>query len=306
MKNRPEIIVCAVLLITALLTVNAEAAKTEAQLEFSNGYRVDDIDWNIAGNIFGTNPNILSELTWKDLEIYQIEAAGRIKIGRYLYMRTSLGYGWIFDGKNRDSDYLGNNRTLEFSRSNNNADDGEVFDASFGAGVQFEPGSGKFTVAPLGGISHHKQNLVMTDGYQTIPPYGPFPGLDSTYEAEWSGPWIGVDLSVDAIEKLRFRGRFEYHVAEYYAEADWNLRHDFAHPKSFEHEADGEGIIMSVGGTYRFDARWSVHLRGDYREWVAESGTDRTFFADGSVAVTRLNEVNWNSYAIMAGLLLNF
>ena len=43
-------------------------------------------------------------------------------------------YSWIFDGKNQDSGYAGGDRTLEFSRSNNNSDEGNMLDASFGIG----------------------------------------------------------------------------------------------------------------------------------------------------------------------------
>ena len=91
------------------------------------GYRIDQLDWNIAGNNAGTNPNILSELTWKDLEIYQVQFKPSVTLGnshrggvRY-HLRGMLGWGSIVDGSNQDSDYAGDNRTLEFSRSNNSA-----------------------------------------------------------------------------------------------------------------------------------------------------------------------------------------
>ena len=52
------------------LTKGAErniALTFETEFVFSAGYRKDELDWNIAGNINGNNPNILSELTWEDL-----------------------------------------------------------------------------------------------------------------------------------------------------------------------------------------------------------------------------------------------
>ena len=63
----------------------AQAKVTEyvrdASLDLSAGYRVDQLDWNIAGTISGTNPNIISELTWSDLEIYQLQLDGQIEVG---------------------------------------------------------------------------------------------------------------------------------------------------------------------------------------------------------------------------------
>ncbi|MEJ2314994.1 MAG: hypothetical protein P8Y85_09600 [Nitrospirota bacterium] len=119
------------------------------------GYRTDDFDWNIASDITGTQtPNILSELTWSDLNIFQVEAGVKAHVER-VYARGSLDYGWILDGDNQDSDYLGDNRTLEFSRSNNDAGDGNVFDASVGIGYKII--DNKLMVAPLVGYSYHNQ-----------------------------------------------------------------------------------------------------------------------------------------------------
>ena len=45
---------------------------------FSLGYRSDDFDWNIAGNtILGNYVNVLSELTWRNIEIYQVKLRNR-------------------------------------------------------------------------------------------------------------------------------------------------------------------------------------------------------------------------------------
>jgi len=294
--------------------------RLESELVLSAGYRVDGFDWNIAGDINGKNPNIRSELTWDDLEIYQLELYNKTIVREVFYLRGCLSYGWIMDGDNQDSDYLEDNRALEFLRSNNDADDGDTLDASLGIGYPFTFGSGFVGVTPLVGYSYHEQNLTMTDGKQTItwisldpdvpdgPPLGPFPGLDSAYDAEWKGPWVGFDLIFTSKDVHRHLAQveayvnLEYHWADYSAEADWNLRADFAHPKSFEHEADGHGIILSAGWNVVWSDHWALNANFDYQDWSTDHGTDRTFFSDGSVEETRLNEVNWKSYAIMVGL----
>jgi hypothetical protein len=296
----------------------------ESELVLSAGYRVDNFDWNIAGDIHGNNPNILSELSWEDLEIYQLELYNKTIVGEVIYLRGSLGYGWIKDGDNQDSDYLEDNRSLEFSRSNNDADDGDTLDASLGIGYPFTFGSGFVGLTPLVGYSYHEQNLTMTNGNQTItwisldpdfpdgPPLGPMLGLDSTYEAQWKGPWVGFDLIFTSKAVHRYLAQveayvnLEYHWADYCAEADWNLRTDFAHPKSFEHDADGHGIILSAGWNVVWSGHWALNANFDYQDWSTDHGTDRTFFSDGSVEETRLNEVDWRSYAIMVGLSYRF
>ncbi len=87
----------------------------ETDFTLSTGYRSDDLDWNIAGDINGNNPNVLSELTWDDVESYQVKLQGSIVWPNIIALRGYANYGWVFDGDNQDSDYLGDNRTFEFS-----------------------------------------------------------------------------------------------------------------------------------------------------------------------------------------------
>ena len=214
------------------------------------GYRFDELKWNIAGNLSGTSPNILSELTWENLRTFQLKLSNTTTVKEVIYLRGYLDYGWINAGDNQDSDYAGDDRTLEFSRSNNNSDDGNMLDGSIGIGYRITFGGDTFQLIPLLGYSYHEQNLRMTDGYQTIPAFGSFPGLDSTYETRWYGPWIGVDFKIQTrefdsfVKRAVFYTTLEGHSVDYDAEADWNLRTDFAHPKSFEHDAEGDGIIV--------------------------------------------------------------
>ena len=299
-----------------LLLADNVSAERGASFAFNNGYRADDLDWNIAGDSTGNNPNILSELSWNDLKIYQAKADGRVILD-WFYLRGSIGYGWILDGENQDSDYGADNRTLEWSRSNNSADNGNVMDASVGMGYPFEPGPGWLRMTPLLGYSFHEQNLTMTNGEQTLSdssisiplfgispsPVGPISGLNSTYESNWKGPWAGIDLSIEASRSLNLFGSFEYHWANYEAEANWNLRTDFAHPKSFEHIANGKGIVVSGGGTYAIDKHWLISANVDYQKWSTDAGTDRTFFSSGATSITRLNEVNWSSFAALLGIV---
>jgi hypothetical protein len=99
---------------------------------------------------------------------------------------------------------------------------------------------------------------------------------------------------------------FEYHWPDYEAEADWNLRTDLAHPKSFEHDADGTGVILSADLNVYFNANWALNLNCDYQRWETNAGIDRAFFADGTTSDTRLNEVQWDSYALTIGATYRF
>ena len=248
-----------------------------------------------------------------DIGIYQVKASGKLVFGDSssrgdgYYLRGFMDYGWIHSGTNQDSDYSGNNRTGEFSRSNNDADNGSVYDLSIGLGynTRFVLDNSVVDISPLLGYSKHRQNLTITNGYQTIPATGAFAGLNSTYKADWSGPFLGMDMAMLG-NSFGLHGGIEYHIASYKGEADWNLRSDFMHPKSFEQFAEGTGFVFSLGGDYTVWRRWAVTADVNYQTWTASGGTDRTYFADGTTADTRLNDVNWTSYAYMLGFKRRF
>jgi len=47
-------------------------------------------------------------------------------------------------------------------------------------------------------------------------------------------------------------------------------------------------------------------LDADVKLYSAGNGIDRTFFSSGAVAETKLNEVNWDSYAFTFGARYHF
>lgn len=316
------------LLLVVLTPPLAFAGVRVLKVDLGSAYRTDEFNWNISGFFDHDRPiNVLSELSWEDLDIFQIETGARLVLDSAyfsvpLVLQGRFDYGWILSGKNQDSDFAGPDRTLEFSRSNNGADGGNVLDLSLGTGPQFRgPGNLRFTL--LAGYSFHRQTLMVTDGYQTLskqvdtpsglvvpPPVGPIPGLNSRYRANWRGPWLGVNLDAVFATGFSLATAFQYHFVDYYAEATWNLRtqgaYALAQPKSFEHEGSGRGLVFSVRGNYQWSAAWGLFLQGVYEDWQVEKGTDRIFLASGNVGVSRLNQVNWRSRSILLGATFRF
>ncbi len=278
------------------------AEDLQSGVSLSLGYRLDSLDWNISGGSSG--PNVLSELEWRDMDILQLKGAVSGANGKGIYFRGFVDYGWVLDGVNQDSDYAGDDRTLEFSRSINDVDGSRVLDLSAGLGYTFYLGeSDRYRIIPILGYSHHNQKLRMTNGNQVVPALGPFPGLSSSYNAKWFGPWLGVDVLLDLQGAGSAFVRMEVHQATYFGYANWNLRSDFAHPVSFEHEADAQGWVLELGWHQppsRY--RWVWGVTASLQSWTTDAGIDRIFFANGSVGTTRLNEVNWSSSSVNLSL----
>lgn len=308
-----SVVFCLIIAFTLVVSftgrVLADDLKIETGLEA--GYRIDDFKWNIAGNIYGQNPNILSELSWKDLKIYQIKAYAKIELDEKIFIQSTADYGIIMSGENQDSDYSGDNRTGEFSRSNNSSNGDDVGDFSIAIGRYITPPTSMFRIAPLFGYSYNWQNLRMTDGYQTIDttyPYytGPISGLDSTYKAKWKSLWFGVNLEGDINSKWSILGSFEYHLADYTGKGNWNLRDDWDHPVSFLHSANGDGYTCSVGTAFSPNDQWQISLKYHYSSWSTGNGTDRTYFANGAIGITQVNEAVWHSEAFVFTITQKF
>ena len=284
--------------------------------ELSAGYRADKLNWHIAGNAQGSNPNIRSELTWSDIKIYQLKLANRTVIKDRVYVRGYLDFGTVVSGSNHDSDYNGDNRTQEFSRSLNGVDGNDVWDGSVGIGPRFTFLESTMVICPMLGYAVSEQDLNIVDGYQVISPdpsaIGPIAGLDSRYQTRWKGPWLGADLlfSIPGTNTpftqvgVMFTG--EYHWVDYSADANWNLREDYAHPVSFSHEAEGNGYVVGATILFEIKNRWGVHAGMNVKKMTTDAGIDRIYRADGTTSDTRLNEVVWRSFTFEAGVSCQF
>ncbi len=270
--------------------------------------RFDELGWNIADS--DGDPDVLSELTWTDLRIVGLEAEAAGVLSRAIEGRARARVGWILRGDNQDSDFLYDDREGEYSRSDNDASEGAVWELSAALGYRLGRGS-RLSALPLLGVEVAQQRLGMSDGYQTIslPPsgvaLGPFPGLDSSYVATWWGPWVGAEGLLATRGGSTARLAASYHLLGYYAWADWNLRTDFEHPKSFDHRSWGQAFRAEAACEIpvSLDARFC--LRAEATLAMAAAGTDRTFWIGGAVGETRLNEVWWRSFAASVGMRFN-
>ena len=310
------IFVC-VWLMSGIALVQAETA-----WGMDAGVRADELKWSIPGWFTGKDgnryeQNIISELTWKNLKSNYLSAHGIFR-DRQFVVRGDIGYGIINSGDNQDSDYRGNNRTEEFSRSNNKSNGDYVSDLKISFGLNFdlmpdEVSGPRLQLTPRVGVSSQTQSLLMTNLQQTVsepqyapmglnpPALGSYGGLKSSYEAGWSGVWMGVGALYHVTQKISLRAEYELHTSNYSAQANWNLRSDLARPKSFVHSANGNGNVLRLGMEMALANQTRITFSISAQEWTTSKGTDRFYFADGSSGLGILNPVKWSSGAILLG-----
>jgi hypothetical protein len=301
------------------LTKSTPTIETEFQL--TSGSRRDDLEWSIAGN----GINVLSVLSWSDVESYQISIGNHTQLKNNIQFRGQFNYAVIMDGKVRDSDYGSNGAADEWSRSISESDSDQHWDITAGGGYAFFFFDKRLALSPMLGFSCHKQNLHIQNGRQVLsepnpfdesnppPAVGPLSSrLDSSYFTRWMGPWVGCDLRYKpkmlppVYHAMELRFSIELHWADYYGQGNWNLRSDLQHPKSFEHEADGFGINITAQCLIHLADQWNITIAANHQDWSTGSGTDRKFLSSGGSSTTRLNEVTWNSTSYMMGVAYHF
>jgi len=278
-------------------------------IDTRSGYRKGSLNWNIAAP--NNSPNILSELSYEDLEIYEAGVNAKAVINKF-YSRASINFGRIIDGTGIDSDYRESDRNALFSQSESKVSD-EINDICIGLGYQMDFFRKKLLIAPLAGLSYHSQKVRQKGGIQTIAAEGDRPaqgrllsGLNSIYEAKWRTMFVGVDMDFEIMNNLFLLSSVEYHKASYEATADWNLRTDFAHPVSFMHNAIGQGTSLSISVNRIFAKRWLIGLMYGWQDWSTEPGNDTLFWAGGGTSKSQLNEVNWKSQSVNLSIGYNF
>lgn len=279
------------------------------------GTDTSSLQWSIASDPSGrSGPNVLSELTYRDVTFKVFNASADITIhrgwlqGSTLFVDYRVGQGT--GGEVQDSDYNGNNRTQEYSRSLSSAQDSSMQSIEVGLSHCIFLTQNTRLVPALA-FAQHQQDMVMTDGRQTVDTYNPdnvgdFRGtLNSTYLSEWTGAWAGVNWEYRTRYHELSAG-YRYYWLDYHAEADWNLRSDFAHPKSFEHWANGGGSAWELSYSLHFSQTFSMNLSWYRQDWSTGIGKDTVYFADGDSGSTQLNEVTWESTGYNMGLQLLF
>jgi len=267
-----------------LMTMSAESKN--CKLDIGAGYRQDHLEWEIGGP--ANVPKVMSKLTWKNIRIFDVEAQFRKITCQNIYFRANADYGWIFDGENRDSDFRveegkqSTRKTVEYSRSDNKASKGGVYDASAGLGyfIRMCMGSRQLRFAPIGGYSIHEQHLRLFKGFQTIDLNYPvyeghhFPGLKSSYNARWYGPWAGLDTYCHFNDEITLSGTFEYHWLHFHGKGHWNLREDIL--GDFIQTGFGRGYFGTIALDYNFCSGWYMGALCKFNYAKIENGRDKT------------------------------
>lgn len=270
--------------------------KISLDVPASSGYFREQFKWSIAGTPEGANPNIYSELIWKDLQ----GPVTRLGLNATLDRRVVIQAGWsecfITHGKVSDTDYQQDNRNYVSFYGLFDSDEGSVKSADVVAGYRFYLKSAESFTFYLG-YSEERQNLYLLDHSGVYDA-----GLRSSYQTIWKGPLIKLTTEVALVRKISIVPAISYHQVTYHAKGNWNLISEFEHPVSYRHYANGYGCEFSCLMNYKFSNRWKLFAEGEYRYRETGKGVDVVYRTNGQHPQTQLNGAISRSAIITGGI----
>jgi len=305
--------------ITVAQTSYSSSDSTQVQVWFSPGYGKGELSWNIADP--SGSPDVLSQLDYTDLKLVTGELGARLEYQQIpqarLILESSLLFGSIRQGDAQDRDWFGDGRSDLVSQSTAEIDGDHIGRFSLAVGYQV-PITSWLSLSPMMGYDYREQKLNFINGVQVVsvphedfrpPAVGPFNGLNSYYETKWRSLWFGLETLVTPLPRHTLSFRAQYHLPKFDAVATWNLRRDFAQPRSFEHETDdGHGYRLQLGYGYELTPQWQLQLGLDWEKFRVKDGLDRLYFIEPQVmtAYSPLNEVQWKQWSVSLGLNWRF
>jgi Protochlamydia outer membrane protein len=264
------------------------------------GLQQSRFEWSIAGNTAGTNPNILSELIWKDLKGPGFGLDVGYKITHRFSVRATNQYSNITKGEVEDTDYADDNRQNAFYFDLLNANKGYLYNGSLQFGYQLVK-FGEFNINPIVGLSYNQQKFHLLESAGNPDSKG----LNSVYEARYTGFDFGAEFLLK-MQKFSIGATVLGGFYKYSAKANWNLIPDFAKPVSFTHQANSFSLAgdinlaIPLNKSLRLEVDYSINNISTY------TGIDKAYYNTRATEETQFNGANFRKNAILLGLNFSF
>jgi len=286
---------------TMLFAMNglAQDIQQKLQLSLPMGRQVEAFNWSIAGNISGQSPNVLSEVKWRNVSGQNYAAALQWNAWKKIIITGGYSRVSVSSGDVSDIDYTADNRTQPNYNQKFSDNKGHTSAWFAGAGYAFI-NNNQVSLIPSVGYGINRQSLYIVDLTDQ------FPDLNSSYDAQWKGPFLKIRSSIKIWHALKLATDVTYHQVTYSALGDWNLISQFQHPVSYRHSAKGYGLNAATNLVYNITANIGIHAGYSYFNWETGNGTDQLYLSSGQVDKTQMNGVYRKGHFINGGLILSY
>nr|WP_256442803.1 hypothetical protein [Flagellimonas sp. 389] len=248
---------------------------------------LEDFSWSIAGNLEGTEPNILSELEWENLINAGAQLGFRYKVSNRFQIRVRQILAATISGSVMDTDYEENNRQSPVFNTKEDANRGFNIQSDLGITYDLRLGN-KMYLTPYLGVMYSKQKLSIINTSN---------GLDSSYKPYTYGPAFGITLGKIITHHLEVAFESRASATKYRAEGDWNLIEELRHPVSFTHRANMYSVNAQLSLIKRL-GKGNLALFLFYERADTDTGIDTVFFEDGTLAFTQFNGASRQTFRL--------
>lgn len=271
------------------------------KMQIAAGINLQKLDWSIAGNARGENPNIYSELIWDNLSGNSVTGSFMYQFYKQVNFKVEFSQTFIRSGNVSDQDYAADNRQNRIFAAFLESNKGYSWylDNSISFPILKYR---RLSLFPQLGYIIFRQSLYLADEAYTVGNES----LNSNYKTKWEGPKIGLDFHYFLTRKMKLNAGIQYHKLDYSAAANWNLIEEFSKPKSFIHHAKGFAFGTNFSAIYEISKRFSANIIWHYLKSTTHRGVDQLYLADGDDVLTQLNGVNYRSKGTNLGLSYNF
>ncbi|WP_312334681.1 hypothetical protein [Sphingobacterium sp.] len=266
-------------------------AQVTTSLSLNSGVEINSLSWSIAGNVEGKNPNVLSELKFKNLTRLGSQLAGEIEISK-LKLDAAIGFYKTLYGNGTDIDYKEDNRQTQSYSLN--------FKSNFGhsenLGIQavYKTFTTKHTYLAIGGsYSYRMQKYTLHSDEHT--------DLNSIYKIKLNSYGPSVHVGYTPSKDLRLIYIVSFSKLNYSADADWNLFENYQHPRSFSHSANGYSFHNTLEFSKSIYTYFDLFLLTGLRVDNTRKGVDQLFYKSGAIDITQFNGANLAAFNMALG-----
>lgn len=244
------------------------------KVEFNQHYSFSSFNWSIAGN--QNKPNVLSELTWRNLRSYGVQANIAMQVSKVIRPLVSFAIEKNFKGTATDIDYAEDDRVgIRYQKD---------FDSKVGSYSR---------LSLLHPITECESFLVgLSSSFQKLSLFHENIDQSSFYRAVWFG--LEGKATNTIYNQRGFSVYFDNHIrlSKYIAKANWIGRADLKQPVSFKHYTYTGELQSSIRFLFELYRNLSLGGGGLLQLQKSLKGDDLLFFSNGDVAKTQLNGVN--------------
>jgi|SRR5690606_5647635 len=298
MRSKSKCATIPIVITSILSSINPLFSQNLGKLtaSVSGASAVNNMRWSIAGDINGEEPNILSELDYRNNISIGTSLGLHYEIQKYLKLYASYTFLNTLSGEVTDTDYASDNRSepTYFAKFNNKGGTINTFYVNILSSIYID----KKYIFNIG-----THSFIYNQRFRMLSPKDPL--LNSSYVYRTRGLGFNISRQIGYYNMI-FEPYILLSSIRYSSYGTWNLIEDLEQPKSFVHKARGENISYGLKTNKRIGESLEICLNFFHIKERTHHGLDKVFFKNRTQYVTRLNGAVMRTNVLEVGLVKNF